>query len=319
MKNVKSIGIFWDARNELAVATKKRCESVLRKCGIRFGDAGKGGKYGIVIVVGGDGTMLKAAREFDAPLLGINCGKVGHIMEIDCSETGLLKDVIKGKYSLEKRQRISCRIDGKDAGYALNEALVAAKDPISLVSYRLEANGKPKWADSGDGVMVCTPTGSTGHALSAGGAEISKGAKVVQVVPLNSASLGRRPLVLEESAEIRICGIHSRKGSIVIMDGQNTGIVEKEVVIRKGRPVSLVVLKRLKTALGRGKVSAAGKAILACLAEGPLNQKEITGKSGLSERTVRRVLERLLKEGHISKKRGEQDRRKAVFTARAVL
>ncbi len=320
MKKLKSAGIFWDRRNELAQATKKKCEGVLRRAKIGFGDAEAvpAKKYGFIIVIGGDGTMLKAAGKFDVPLLGINCGKVGHIMEMDCSEIGLLKGVVNGKYSLEKRSRISCNVDGKKMRSALNEVLVAAKEPISLISYRLEVGKELGWADSGDGVIICTPTGSTGHGLSAGGSEISRDAKVMQVVPLNSAGLGRRPLVLDENAKIKISEIHSRKGCVVIVDGQNIGEVEKEVVAGKGKGVVIVVPERPKTALKKRRVSAAGRAILGCLSERPLIQKEIIERSGLSERTVRRVLAKLLGQGMLTRKKGEKDRRKAVFTARAV-
>lgn len=166
----------------------------------------------MVIVLGGDGTMLRTARDFmkySIPLLGINLGSVGYLTEVERDNViPALEKVINGEFVIEERMMLEGTVvkSGVEAGYAraLNDIAVLKSSPFQPVGLNIFVNGKFLKDYQGDGVIVSTPTGSTGYNLSAGGPIVEPGAEIMILTPVSPHTLMARSIVLSANDEIRI-------------------------------------------------------------------------------------------------------------------
>ena len=168
----------------------------------------------LAIVVGGDGNFLNAARVLslvrEIPIIGINRGKLGFLTDITPHqlETRLMQ-VLEGAYYHEKRFMIE--VSACDAGqhwlgkaYALNEVVLASGNTTRLFEMTVTVDGHHAFAQRSDGIIIATPTGSTAHALSAGGPIMHPSLDVVVMVPMFSHTLSARPIVLSAHSDISI-------------------------------------------------------------------------------------------------------------------
>lgn len=178
------------------------------------------GKYGAqavpgaacMIVLGGDGTMLKAARETAAsgiPLLGVNLGTVGYLSEVEVS--GLddaLERLVRGDYTLEQRMMLSGSVLRGDGSRetaqidALNDVTVTRCGPMQVVPLRIWVNGQLLSSYGADGIVIATPTGSTGYNLSAGGPIVEPDASLILLTPICPHTLNTRCVVLCDRDEV---------------------------------------------------------------------------------------------------------------------
>lgn len=205
----------------------------------------------LVVSLGGDGTMLRAARlayKVDAPLLGVNLGTLGYLTEVDASKAqGAVDQILAGDFEIEERMMLSSHVsaDGEDRSFvALNEALVERSGTHRLVRLGVKIGGESLAAFNADGVIVATPTGSTAYALSAGGPIVSPRAECLILVPVSAHMIFSRPFVLsaDETVEITIEGDQLASLSL---DGADGCIVRAEspvTVQRAERPLRLVRL-----------------------------------------------------------------------------
>lgn len=167
-----------------------------------------------ILVFGGDGTILRAkelALKTGAPLLGINLGYLGFLSESTLPEiSGSIRDLIEGRYSLLGRMLIECtlRREGEPpiTWEALNDAVVYKGENPGLINARIFANKRYVFDMRCDGVIVCTPTGSTAYSLAAGGPILAPQMKAMVLTPLNPHLLTIRPLVFsaEDKLKMRI-------------------------------------------------------------------------------------------------------------------
>lgn len=180
----------------------------------------------LVISLGGDGTMLRAAQlahSLDAPLLGVNLGLLGYLSEVDPDNARqALERVIAGDYEIEERMMLACDVSGgaEDSHYVgLNEVLVDRSGRHRLVRLAVKIGGEELAAFNADGLIVATPTGSTAYALSAGGPIVSPRASCLILVPVSAHMIFSRPFVLapDETVEITVDG--SEQGASVSLDG----------------------------------------------------------------------------------------------------
>lgn len=165
-----------------------------------------------VIVLGGDGTLLRAARRVvdrELPLLGVNLGTLGYLAEID--QKGLnpaLDQVIGGAYTIEKRMMISGSVYHKGeliaSDIALNDIVIARSGAIRVIQYKNYVNGNFLNSYNADGIIIATPTGSTGYSLSAGGPIIAPQASLFLMTPLAPHTLNSRSIVLPDVDRITI-------------------------------------------------------------------------------------------------------------------
>ncbi|MCH9692798.1 MAG: NAD(+) kinase [Gammaproteobacteria bacterium] len=195
----------------------------------------------LVIVVGGDGSLLTAARalaKFSVPLLGINRGRLGFLTDItpDAIETKV-SEVLAGKYIAESRFLLdmSTTRDGKliGQGCALNDVVIHPGEFIRMIEFALFIDGQFVTTQRADGLIISTPTGSTAYALSGGGPIMHPKLDAIVVVPLNPHTLSSRPIVVEGSSEFKVTiGQHNIAKPHVTCDGHDQLLTQPGDVIR---------------------------------------------------------------------------------------
>ncbi len=181
-----------------------------------------------VIVIGGDGTMLRAAAgigDKNIPLLGINLGTVGFLTEVEVSNLyEALDRLMSGDYNIEKRMMIEGSLKGKNFA-ALNDVVITRAGFSRIIGLNIFVNNELLDTYEADGVIVATPTGSTGYNLSAGGPIVSPKSNAIVVTPISPHSLTTKSIVFDSEDEIRIEIVKKRKTqeteAIVSFDGSN--------------------------------------------------------------------------------------------------
>jgi NAD+ kinase len=199
-----------------------------------------GNSADIVVCFGGDGTLLSTFHSLkkEIPVIGINCGSKGFLQAYQKDEIEkAIEDIISKNIKFEKRTRILAKIDGKIVGEALNEVLIVPEKSGRLLHYTIEI-GKYLSNEAGDGLIIATPTGSTAHALSAGGPIVKGNASVFVVVPINPVDWKHRPLVINDHEKIVIAGFEKMKAEAVI-DGQKWFKIKNKIELEKGKHVLL--------------------------------------------------------------------------------
>ena len=218
----------------------------------------------LVVSLGGDGTMLRAAQvahRLDAPLLGVNAGTLGYLTEVEAGEErDALEKVITGDYVLEERMMLRCEPSNASVSHVgLNEALVERSSRHRLVSLNVTIGGERLAAFNADGVIVATPTGSTAYALSAGGPIVSPRAQCMVLVPVSAHMIFSRPFVLAPDEIVEIEVAEPGEEASFALDGAMGGTLlpgSSVVVRRHFRPLLLVrlsgpgFLQRLRSKLG---------------------------------------------------------------------
>lgn len=209
----------------------------------------------LAIVLGGDGTILRAAelvRAGSAPVLGINMGHVGFLAEIERDDMDeAVARIVSRDYDVEERLALSVRV--KDATgevvyetWALNEATVEKASRERMIEVVVEVDGRPLSAFGCDGMVVSTPTGSTAYNFSAGGPVIWPGVEAIAVVPLSAHALFARPLVVAPEAPVAIELLERTDGTgILWCDGRRSHELPpgaRVIVRRSSRPVRLARL-----------------------------------------------------------------------------
>ncbi len=162
----------------------------------------------LVITIGGDGTLLRAARiadEYGLPILGINTGRLGFLTELDEGDPRIdaLPSVLDGGTQIEERAALRAYYQDKTF-FALNDVVVRKGGVSRLVPFSLRVNDDPAAQIPADGICIATPTGSTAYFLSAGGAIISPDVDAFGIVPLLPHTLFSRPLIVATSTRIEI-------------------------------------------------------------------------------------------------------------------
>ena len=164
-------------------------------------------KVDIVVVFGGDGTLLNAARKYlnyDIPILGINMGNVGFLTDISTDNfEKTIKEVLDGDYKIEERNLVSAKF-GNNHLYGLNEVVIHSGAYAQLMRYRLNVNDKVVYEQRSDGLIISTPTGSTAYALSAGGPIIHPSLDVWTILPMLPQSLSSRPFVISSDEKVEM-------------------------------------------------------------------------------------------------------------------
>lgn len=179
-----------------------------------------------VITIGGDGTLIQAARDLagrNIPMVGVNRGHLGYLNQVSRQEdmVPVMDALLEDRYHLERRMMIkgtACH-EGKTVleDIALNEIAVTRLDPLKVLRYNVYVNDEYLNEYAADGVLVATPTGSTAYNLSAGGPVIAPAARMMVLTPICSHSLNARSIVLAPEDKIRIRLLN--KGQVVSFDG----------------------------------------------------------------------------------------------------
>ena len=214
-----------------------------------------GERADLVIVIGGDGSLLSAARtlaRYNTPVLGINRGRLGFLTDISPDELAQqVPSVLDGKYADENRFLLDVAVQREDCsvahGDALNDVVVNSGTSAQMIEFELSIDGEFVYRQRADGLIVSTPTGSTAYALSGGGPIMHPSLDAIVLVPMFPHALSSRPIVVEGSSEIRLDILsRNRIHPPVTCDGQvnMTARPGDAVVIRK-KPERLTLLHPL--------------------------------------------------------------------------
>lgn len=182
----------------------------------------------IIISLGGDGTVLQAAQngiELNIPVLSFNTGTLGFLAEYKIRDfKKIIDNIIEEEYEIEERFLIECYKDNKLIDIALNDVVISREGFSRIVSIQTSINDSIINKYRGDGIVISTATGSTGYNLSLGGPVLSPKCKNIIITPIACHSLLSRSIVLDESEEINITILHSRKTqekeAILTVDGR---------------------------------------------------------------------------------------------------
>ena len=161
----------------------------------------------LLIVFGGDGTLLSSSRkflEYETPILGINLGAVGFLTDVNIDNfESIIQDILQGNYEIEDRSLVSATFLDKTL-FGLNEIVIHSGSYAQLMRYQLSVDGKPVYEQRSDGLIIATPTGSTAYALSAGGPIIHPSLDVWSIIPMMPQSLSSRPFIISSDQKIEI-------------------------------------------------------------------------------------------------------------------
>ena len=223
----------------------------------------------LAVVVGGDGTLLSAARQMadrSVPLLGVNLGRLGFLVDVNPSDIGeTLSAVLDGHYHEEQRFLLSAQIGKQPPTLAFNDVVLHKWNIARMIEFETWIGGRFIYTQRSDGLIVSTPTGSTAYALSGGGPLLTPGLDAIALVPICPHTLSNRPIVVRADSEIEIsvCGHTDPKDvritcdgatSLTIDDGDKLNICRHPTRVRLLHPVGHDHFEVLRAKLGWGEL-----------------------------------------------------------------
>ena len=199
----------------------------------------------LAVVLGGDGTILNAARWLSAgkvPILGVNMGKLGFLAEFSVSDLKeYWSDISEQKCRVVERMTLDCEILRDEAKSfrepAINDVIITAGEPFRLIELTMHLGQSEVGSLAGDGLIISTATGSTAYNMSAGGPIVDPQVQAITLTPICPHSLNHRPLVVDSKHEITITAKRVNEGTTIILDGQvSQGFsVGQELKVRRGK------------------------------------------------------------------------------------
>ncbi len=209
----------------------------------------------ILIVLGGDGTILEAARRAahrGTPILGINLGRLGYMAELEPGELDLLSRLFTGEYTLETRSML--RVELLSGGelrsfcYALNDAVISNGSVSRMIELELSEGGVPVTTYRADGLIIATPTGSTAYSMSAGGALVDPRVPCFCVTPICPHSFIARPMIFSDSSVLEVRNICAREKMLYLtVDGRMNFELYRNQMVRVTKSNLQTNLIRLKS------------------------------------------------------------------------
>ena len=207
----------------------------------------------LVVVLGGDGTILRAAelvRQHSVPLLGVNLGHVGFLAESEREDIAeAVQRVAARDYVVEERMTLDVRVSLRGvelaSSWAINEVTVEKADRERMIELVTEVDGRPVSTIGCDGVVMATPTGSTAYAFSAGGPVVWPEVEALLMVPISAHALFARPLVVSPASQLAVEVLHAPEGGVLWCDGRRRVDLPEgsRVEVARGRePVRLARL-----------------------------------------------------------------------------
>lgn len=207
----------------------------------------------VALVFGGDGAILRAARQMgyrQSPVLGINLGRLGFLADIHPNDfEASFTHVLQGQFSIKRHLMFECVIESTDGIHeqkvlGLNEVVVHAMPPVRMLDLELEVDGAAVSRFGGDGLIVSTPIGSTAHNLSAGGPILGQELNAFVITPICPHTLTYRPIVESSERSFAIRLASGAAQAVVVVDGQAVKEItpKQRIVIRKA-PVTFQLVK----------------------------------------------------------------------------
>lgn len=205
-----------------------------------------------LISIGGDGTILKAAtfvRDKNIPIIGINAGRLGFLATIQFENIEpLLQKLLDNDYAISKRTLLSIETTPKynnfqELDFALNEVTVARKDTTSMITIVTYLNGEYLTSYWADGLIVSTPTGSTGYSLSCGGPVLTPNVESLVITPMAPHNLNARPLVITDDMEIELRVSGREEQFLISLDSRISAVSKDTIVKIKKSPFTISIIE----------------------------------------------------------------------------
>jgi NAD+ kinase len=208
--------------------------------------------FDILISIGGDGTILRAVtyvRNSGIPILGVNAGRLGFLANVQKDNIeSFLQLVVQKKYTISERTLLSveCESDPSimnELNFAMNEVTVSRKDTTSMITIETHLNDEYLNSYWADGLIISTPTGSTGYSLSCGGPVLTPGVNSLVITPIAPHNLNARPLVISDETEIKIKVSGREEQYLVSLDSRITSIDNNTELIIKKTPFKIKMVE----------------------------------------------------------------------------
>ena len=270
LREVKHIIDYLQQRDvEIVLSQELRHETLYREYpSVEDYVAHTGNIIDFALSLGGDGTFLTTASmvgHLDIPILGINCGHLGYLAEVQTENIeSVLEQLIGNHYTIEQRRmlEVTCQQDGKIASpYALNEVAILKSGLSSMITVDVTLNGEYLHNYKADGLLIATPTGSTAYNLSVGGPLLDPHVHAIILSPVATHSLNIRPLVVLDDSKIDV-KISSRNGNFLLSVDGRSQVLSQDIQLhieRSQRTIKLVringqtFMQSLKEKLNWGK------------------------------------------------------------------
>ena len=198
--------------------------------------------FDLMLSIGGDGTILRAAtlvRNSGIPILGINAGRLGFLASVQKEDIAtFLQMVVDKNYKISKRTLLKASVfpknkDLMEINFAMNEISVSRKDTTSMITIETHLDGELLTSYWADGLIIATPTGSTGYSLSCGGPILTPEVKSLVITPIAPHNLNARPLVIPDHTEIKLRVSGREEQYLVSMDSRITSVENDSVITIK--------------------------------------------------------------------------------------
>lgn len=209
-------------------------------------------EFNFLISIGGDGTILRAAtfvQNLNIPIIGINAGRLGFLATIQEENIALfLEKLFANEFTISKRALLNLQTsseneDIKKLNFALNEITVSRKDTTSMITIETYINDEYLNSYWADGLIVSTPTGSTGYSLSCGGPVLMPTANCFVITPIAPHTLTARPLVIPDNVEIRLKVTGREEQYLVSMDSRITSVSKETTLTIKKAPFEIYMVE----------------------------------------------------------------------------
>ena len=267
-KNIKTIGLIVKNSEQMVIDTFRRLNDYLRSkeysvlldesVGSVLDNAdlisreSLGQQSQLVIVIGGDGTLLSAARslaDFKTPILGINLGRLGFLVDVSPHDMlDVIEQVLSGNYKDERRFLLQAKVmrgdDELKSSYAFNDIVVHIRNVARMIDFSTYVDGVFVNEQRADGLVISTPTGSTAYALSSGGPLIHPSLEAMVLVPICPHTLSNRPIVISANSKVEIViNENNRSTPQASWDGQSNFDLQpgdRILIERKSNDVHLI-------------------------------------------------------------------------------
>jgi NAD+ kinase len=204
--------------------------------------------FDMLLSIGGDGTILRAAtlvRDSGIPILGVNAGRLGFLASVQKENIeNFLQFVIEKKYTISPRSLLSLQCipeneELKDLNFAMNEISVSRKDTTSMITIDTSLNDEHLNSYWADGLIIATPTGSTGYSLSCGGPILTPDVASFVITPIAPHNLNARPLVIPDTKEIKLKVTGREEFYLISLDSRIASVRNESVLIIKKTPFKI--------------------------------------------------------------------------------
>ena len=287
-------------------------------------------EFDIVIAFGNSFNILRTFRNMkaDTPVLGVSIYENEFLPEIMLEDfKRLFSRINNGEYSIEQKNRLEAFVDDKPLPPVLNEFVITANKSASVISYSLYIDNKKMFNDEGDGIIVSTPTGSTGYSSSSGGPIVLNDADIIELTPLSSMQQNKT-VIANGNSLVTIKNLNSKSGIEIVCDGRfRYPFKGKQITLKKHElPANFITINEIKkTPIEKMKsrelsvpyiedAPPSAKFIMKLLQyEGPLTQKDIISLSALQVRTVRHGISYLKKKNLIEENKTLRDARFSIY------